>query len=151
MFVQSYGSSALDASVLLIPAVGFLPPEDSRVGATIDAILDELTDDGLVLRYRQEHTDDGLEGEEGVFLLCSFWMVQALALHGRTEDAEALYERLLRLRNDVGLLAEEWDPHSGRMLGNFPQAFSHIGLVECAMLLDKRGGLRSRSGAPPSS
>ncbi len=143
VFVQSYDSTALDASVLLVPIVGFLPPEDSRVGATIDAILEELTDDGLVLRYRQEHTDDGLEGDEGVFLLCSFWMVQALALHGRVEDAEALYERLLRLRNDVGLLAEEWDPRTQRMLGNFPQAFSHIGLVECAMLLDKRGGTRS--------
>ena len=144
VFVQSYDGTALDASLLLVPLVGFLPPEDSRVTATIDAIRDELSEDGLVLRYRQEHTDDGLAGEEGVFLLCSFWMVQALALNGRVEEAEALYERLLRLRNDVGLLAEEWDPREGRMLGNFPQAFSHIGLVECAMLLDKRGG-RSRA------
>ena len=147
VFVQSYDGAALDASLLLVPLVGFLPPEDSRVTATIDAIRDELSEDGLVVRYRQEHTDDGLEGEEGVFLLCSFWLVQALALNGRVEEAEALYERLLRLRNDVGLLAEEWDPHEGRMLGNFPQAFSHIGLVECAMLLDKRGGTARAAGS----
>ncbi len=145
VFVQSYDSTALDASLLLVPLVGFLPPDDPRVTATIDAIRDELSEDGFVLRYRQEHCDDGLEGTEGVFLLCSFWMVQALALNGRVEEAETLYERLVELRNDVGLLAEEWDPKAGRMLGNFPQAFSHIGLVESAMILNRQGGLRASS------
>ncbi|MGI8937342.1 MAG: glycoside hydrolase family 15 protein [Iamia sp.] len=148
VFTQTYDSPALDASVLLVPIVGFLPPDDPRVTATIDAIADELTEDGLVLRYRQDHTDDGLEGTEGVFLLCSFWMVQALALNGRVDEAEALYERLVGLRNDVGLLAEEWDPHAGRMLGNFPQAFSHIGLVECAMLLSGSSRAQSRALRP---
>jgi GH15 family glucan-1,4-alpha-glucosidase len=145
VFVQAYGSRALDASLLTVPLVGFLPPDDPRVVATVDAIGRELTEDGLVLRYRPEHTDDGLAGGEGVFLLCSFWMVDALALMGRQAEAEALFTRLVGLRNDVGLLAEEWDPAAGRMLGNFPQAFSHTGLVESALLLARRGGTR-RSG-----
>jgi len=142
VFVQAYGSSALDASLLIVPLVGFLPADDPRVTATVEAIQRELTEDGLVQRYRPERTDDGLPGGEGVFLLCSFWMVDALCLMGRRGEAEALYQRLVALRNDVGLLAEEWDPVAGRMLGNFPQAFSHTGLVESAMLLSRRGGAR---------
>ncbi len=142
VFVQSYGSTALDASVLLIPLVGFLPPDDPRVVATVEAIQRELTDDGFVLRYHPEHADDGLPGGEGVFLLCSFWLVDALTVMGRRDEAVALYERLVGLRNDVGLLAEEWDAPAGRMLGNFPQAFSHVGLVTSALLLEGRGATR---------
>ncbi|GAA2047860.1 glycoside hydrolase family 15 protein [Leifsonia soli] len=134
-FVQSYGSSALDASLLLIPRVGFLPGDDPRVVGTIDAIQRELTEDGFVLRYRPGRSDDGLPGEEGVFVACSFWMVDALLGAGRRDEAEDLFTRLLRLRNDVGLLSEEWDPHAGRQLGNMPQAFSHLALVRSAFLL----------------
>jgi GH15 family glucan-1,4-alpha-glucosidase len=144
VFVQAYGSPALDASVLLVPLVGFLPPDDPRVVATVEAVQRELTEDGLVLRYRPEHTDDGLTGGEGVFLLCSFWLVDALAVMGRQDEAVVLYERLVGLRNDVGLLAEEWDPATGRMLGNMPQAFSHVGLVSSALLLSGRGAARHR-------
>ncbi len=142
VLVQSYGSTALDASLLMVPLVGFLSPDDPRVVATVEAVQRELTEDGFVLRYRPEHTDDGLPGGEGVFLLCSFWLVDALCLMGRGAEATALYERLVGLRNDVGLLAEEWDPVAGRMLGNFPQAFSHTGLVESALLLSEQGGTR---------
>lgn len=145
--VQTYGGKALDASLLLVPLVGFLPPDDPRVVATVEAIQRELTVDGFVLRYRTEHTADGLPGGEGVFLLCSFWLVDALHLMGRTDEAEALFTRLVGLRNDVGLLAEEWDPTGQRMLGNFPQAFSHTGLVESALLLSQQGG--SRRGPTP--
>jgi len=144
VLVQAYGSTALDASLLIVPLVGFLPPTDPRVVATVEAIQRELTEDGFVRRYRPEHTDDGLPGGEGVFLLCSFWMVDALHLMGRAAEAEALFTRLVGLRNDVGLLAEEWDPTAGRMLGNFPQAFSHTGLVESALLLSQQGGARRR-------
>jgi GH15 family glucan-1,4-alpha-glucosidase len=132
-FTQSYDSPALDAALLLIPQVGFLPPNDTRVLGTIEAIERELAiDDNLVLRYRPEATDDGLPGGEGAFLLCAFWMVDALAMTGRTDEARRRFEYLLRLRNDVGLLAEEYDPVSKRMLGNFPQAFSHLGLIASA-------------------
>ncbi len=139
-FVQSYGSDVLDASLLLVPLVGFLPPDDPRVVATVDAIGRELTQDGLVLRYRTEHADDGLAGEEGTFLVCSFWMADALAMIGRHDDAGALFERLLSMRNDLGLLAEEYDPVAKRQLGNFPQAFSHVGIVNSANNLITHGG-----------
>ena len=132
-FTQSYDSSALDAALLLIPQVGFLPPTDDRVLGTIDAVERELSiDDNLLVRYRPEMTDDGLPGGEGAFLLCAFWMVDALAMTGRRDEARRRFEHLLGLRNDVGLLAEEYDPVSRRMLGNFPQAFSHLGLIASA-------------------
>ena len=131
-FTQSYGSTQLDASVLLLPLVGFLPPDDPRVRATVKAIQEQLTWDGFVLRYRSEEGVDGLPSGEGVFLPCSFWLVDALALDGRRDEARELFERLLALRNDVGLLAEEYDPGEERLLGNFPQAFSHIALVNSA-------------------
>jgi GH15 family glucan-1,4-alpha-glucosidase len=132
-FTQSYDSSALDAALLLIPQVGFLPPSDDRVLGTIDAVERELSiDDNLLVRYRPEMTDDGLPGGEGAFLLCAFWMVDALAMTGRRDEARRRFEHLLGLRNDVGLLAEEYDPVSRRMLGNFPQAFSHLGLIASA-------------------
>ncbi|RDV43930.1 glycoside hydrolase family 15 protein [Leifsonia sp. ku-ls] len=134
-FVQSYGSKDLDASLLLIPRVGFLPPDDPRVIGTIEAIQRDLTDDGLVLRYRPQKSDDGLPGGEGVFLACSFWLVDALLGAGRRQEAEELFERLLSLRNDVGLLSEEWDPHAARQLGNIPQAYSHFALVRSAFHL----------------
>ncbi len=136
VFTQSYGGSALDASTLMIPLVGFLPANDPRVVATVDAVQRELTVDGLVMRYQvDEHAGDGVGGEEGAFLLCSFWLVDSLALMGRHSEATALYERLLSLRNDVGLLSEEYDPVAGRQLGNFPQAFSHIAIASSAMAL----------------
>jgi GH15 family glucan-1,4-alpha-glucosidase len=132
-FTQSYDSPALDAALLLIPQVGFLPPSDERVLGTIEAVERELSiDDNLILRYRPEVTDDGLPGGEGAFLLCAFWMVDALAMTGRKDEARRRFEYLLGLRNDVGLLAEEYDPVSRRMLGNFPQAFSHLGLIASA-------------------
>jgi GH15 family glucan-1,4-alpha-glucosidase len=145
-FVQSYGSQELDASVLLIPVVGFLPATDPRVVSTVEAIRRELTVDGLVRRYVTDDGDvDGLPEGEGVFLACSFWLVEVLALQGRGDEARELFERLLTLRNDVGLLAEEYDPRSGRQLGNFPQAFTHLALVEAALALDNEramGGAR---------
>ncbi len=134
-FVQSFGSRELDASLLLIPLVGFLPPEDPRVRATVAAIEQDLMEDGLVLRYRTEGGADGLPPGEGAFLACSFWLVDNLVLQGRREEARAMFDRLLSLRNDVGLLAEEYDPHEARQLGNFPQAFSHLALVRSALML----------------
>lgn len=134
-FVQSYGATALDASVLIIPRVGFLPGDDPRMLGTIDAIQRDLTQDGLVLRYQNSESDDGLPGGEGLFLACSFWMVDALHLAGRQNDAVQLFERLLDLRNDLGLLSEEWDPAGKRQLGNTPQAFSHFALVTSALQL----------------
>jgi GH15 family glucan-1,4-alpha-glucosidase len=131
-FVQSYQSTALDASALLIRLVGFLPPSDPRVKSTVEAIERHLMEDGLVLRYRTEQTDDGLAGRDGAFLACSFWLVDNLILLGRRDEAQALFDRLLSLRNDLGLLAEEYDTHSRRMVGNFPQAFSHIALINSA-------------------
>lgn len=135
VFTQSFGGQALDASTLLIPLVGFLPAGDPRVVATVEAIQRELTTDGLVTRYQVNDADDGVGGEEGAFLLCSFWLVDCLALMGRRDQATALYERLLGLRNDVGLLAEEYDPVAGQQLGNFPQAFSHVAIASSAMTL----------------
>ncbi|HVU79555.1 MAG TPA: glycoside hydrolase family 15 protein [Gaiellaceae bacterium] len=133
-FTQYYGSSALDASTLLIPIVGFLPADDPRVVGTIDAVKEHLTRDGLVERYATQATGDvdGLSGGEGVFLFCSFWLVDALLMLGRNDEARTLFERLLEIRNDLGLLAEEYDPAERRMLGNFPQAFTHVGLVNSA-------------------
>ncbi len=138
VFTQSYGSDQLDAATLMIPLVGFLPPDDDRVVATVEAIQRDLTIDGLVQRYSTDTCGDGVGGEEGTFLLCSFWLVDALALMGRRDEATGLYERLLGLRNDVGLLAEEYDPAAGRQLGNFPQAFSHIAIANSAITLCER-------------
>jgi alpha,alpha-trehalase len=133
VFVQRYGTDALDASLLLIPLMGFLPPEDERVRKTVLAIADELTQDGLVLRYRVEHTDDGLSGEEGTFTICSFWLVSALAQIGEAQRARALCEKLLSLSSPLLLYAEEIDAASGRHLGNFPQAFTHLSLINALM------------------
>jgi GH15 family glucan-1,4-alpha-glucosidase len=152
-FVQSYGSKELDASLLLIPLTGFLPPQDPRVTGTLAAIERHLTDDGLVLRYRSERDVDGLPRGEGYFLACSFWLADNLILQGRQSEARALFERLIALRNDVGLLAEEYDVRGHRMLGNFPQAFSHVGLVNTAFNLTRRASpIRQRhegERAPP--
>jgi len=134
-FVQHYGGTALDASLLLLPQTGFLPPGDPRVVATIAAIERELKRDGFVLRYATAEVDDGLEGGEGAFLACSFWLADAYAMTGRLDDAVEMFERLLAVRNDIGLLAEEYDPVARRQLGNFPQGFSHIGLVNTAFNL----------------
>jgi GH15 family glucan-1,4-alpha-glucosidase len=139
-FTQYYGSDQLDASILMMPLVGFLPAEDPRVVSTVEAIERDLTDDaGFVLRYRtdddQSATVDGLSGREGAFLACSFWLADCLVLIGRRQDGQALFERLLALCNDVGLLSEEYDAPSGRLVGNFPQAFSHVSLVNTACLL----------------
>jgi GH15 family glucan-1,4-alpha-glucosidase len=134
-FTQYYGSTELDAAVLLMPIVGFLPGDDERVTGTIDAVQDELGHDGFVSRYSTAETDDGLPGSEGQFLACSFWLVSALALNGRRDEARALFERLLALSNDLGLLAEEYDVARGRQVGNFPQAFSHLALIQAARLL----------------
>jgi GH15 family glucan-1,4-alpha-glucosidase len=134
-FVQSYGSEHLDASLLLMPLTGFLPPEDPRVKGTLKAIEGNLMSGGLVLRYNTEKVSDGLPPGEGVFLACSFWMVSALKLQGRDADARKLFERVLSLANDVGLLAEEYDTDAKRLVGNFPQALSHISLVNAAVNL----------------
>lgn len=131
-FVRAYGSKELDASLLLLPAVGFLPPEDPRIRGTVEAIEARLMCDGLVLRYDTATATDGLPAGEGVFLACSFWLVDAYLMIGRQEDAERLFERLLSLRNDVGLLSEQYDPRARRLVGNFPQAFSHLALVNSA-------------------
>jgi GH15 family glucan-1,4-alpha-glucosidase len=133
VFVQYYGTTALDASTLLIPLVQFLPADDARVRATVNAIDKELTDDGLVLRYRVEQTDDGLTGEEGSFTICSFWLVSALAMIGEHARARKLCEKLLSFASPLGLYAEEIDPSSGQHLGNFPQAFTHLGLINAVL------------------
>jgi GH15 family glucan-1,4-alpha-glucosidase len=145
-FVQSYGSKRLDASLLLIPLVGFLPAEDDRVVGTIEAIGRVLSWDGLIMRYEADEENmqvDGLPPGEGAFLPCSFWYAADLALLGRTEEARALFTRLLGLRNDLGLISEEYDPEANRMLGNFPQAFTHLALVACAYILDRGHTLRA--------
>jgi GH15 family glucan-1,4-alpha-glucosidase len=131
-FVQCYGSTELDASLLMTGLVGFLPPTDPAVVGTVAAIERDLTAEGFIIRYRSETDVDGLPPGEGVFLPCTFWLVDNFALQGRTEEATTLFERLIGLRNDVGLLAEEYDPASGHQLGNFPQAFTHVGLVNSA-------------------
>ena len=136
-FVQYYGSKELDASLLQLAIVGFLPPDDPRIIGTVDAIAKWLTRDGFVLRYNSERSDDGLPPGEGSFLICSFWLVDNYCLLGRWDEARALFEKLIALRNDVGLLAEEYDPQAEEMLGNFPQAFSHVGLIIAALNLNK--------------
>ncbi|HUF01332.1 MAG TPA: glycoside hydrolase family 15 protein [Gaiellaceae bacterium] len=146
-FVQFYGSDRLDASLLMIPLVGFLPPDDPRVVGTVEAIRRDLLRDGLVERYRAdvENVDvDGLPPGEGVFLPCSFWLVEVLALQGRHADAVELFERLLSLRNDLGLISEEYEPKLGRLVGNFPQAFTHLALVDAALTLTD--GARRNAG-----
>jgi GH15 family glucan-1,4-alpha-glucosidase len=141
-FAQSFGSDELDAAQLLMPLVGFLPADDPRMRSTIDAIADDLAEDGLVLRYRNEEglNADGLEGEEGTFVICSFWLVSALALAGEVGRAEELFDQLASYANDLGLLAEEIDSKNDELLGNFPQAFSHIGLITAAYQLDRAKG-----------
>jgi GH15 family glucan-1,4-alpha-glucosidase len=135
-FTQSYGSDLLDASVLLIPHVGFLPAQDPRVQSTVAAVERSLLRDGFVLRYRNDAGTDGLPGTEGVFLACSFWLADNYAFAGRTREAEELFERLLGLRNHLGLLAEEYDPTQQRQLGNFPQGFSHLALITTAAAIE---------------
>ncbi|MCK5931020.1 MAG: glycoside hydrolase family 15 protein [Fulvimarina manganoxydans] len=139
-FVQSYGSKALDASLLHIPMTGFLPADDPRVVGTVRAIEERLMRDGFVLRYDTGETDDGLSGEEGAFLACSFWLADVYILQNRYEDALRLFERLIAVSNDLGLLAEEYDPRNREMLGNFPQAFSHVGLIVTALNLSRAKG-----------
>jgi GH15 family glucan-1,4-alpha-glucosidase len=138
-FVQHYDTTELDASLLLIPLMGFLPPEDPRVRATVLAVADELTQDGLVLRYRTSTTDDGLAGEEGTFAICSFWLVSALAMVGEVDRARMLFEKLLAFAGPLGLFAEEMDAASGRQLGNYPQAFTHLALIQAAARLGRPG------------
>jgi GH15 family glucan-1,4-alpha-glucosidase len=135
-FTQSYGSDTLDASVLLMPHVGFLPASDPRLRSTVAAVEKELIEDGFVLRYRTEHTADGLAGSEGAFLACSFWLADNYAFAGRHNEAEALFDRLVGLRNHLGLLAEEYEPQLRRQLGNFPQGFSHLALITSAQVLE---------------
>jgi GH15 family glucan-1,4-alpha-glucosidase len=140
-FVQAYGSKRLDASLLLIPLVGFLPATDARVRGTLRAIEERLLIDGeFVLRYEGDNPADGLPAGEGAFLACSFWLVDNYVLQGRTMEARRLFDRLLSRCNDVGLLAEEIDPRTGRQLGNFPQAFSHVGLINSALNLSRQQG-----------
>jgi GH15 family glucan-1,4-alpha-glucosidase len=147
-FTQYYGSDELDASTLCIPLVGFLPATDERVTGMIDAVERELGHDGFVSRYSTDVTDDGLPGTEGQFLACSFWLVTALALNGQIAEARTLFERLLDLRNDLGLLAEEYDVDHGRQVGNFPQAFSHLALIEAAQAITTATASQSGGGAP---
>jgi len=140
-FVQAYGSKRIDASLLLIPLVGFLPATDSRIQGTLRAVEDRLLIDGqFVLRYENDNPGDGLPEGEGAFLACSFWLVDNYVLQGRYAEARTLFDRLLAHCNDVGLLAEEFDPATGRMLGNFPQAYSHVGLINCALSLTRQTG-----------
>jgi GH15 family glucan-1,4-alpha-glucosidase len=146
-FVQEYGGKALDASLLMMPLVGFLPADDQRVRGTVAAIERELTVDGLVLRYTGNQTVDGLPPGEGVFLPCSFWLVDNLAMTGREAVARRLFERLLGLCNDLGLLAEEYDVERHRLVGNFPQAFTHVALVNSARNLSRGGGPGEHRGA----
>ena len=150
-FTQYYGSEELDASVLVMPLVGFLAADDPRFVSTVEAIRRELTSDGLVLRYlsRSDGHVDGLPAGEGVFLACSFWLAEVLALQGHQDEARELFERLLDLRNDVGLLAEQFDPVSGRQLGNFPQAFTHLALVGAAIAIGEGRSMRQEK-APTS-
>jgi len=147
-FVQSYGSKHLDASLLLMPCMGFLPSDDPRVRGTVAAIERRLLVDGFVLRYDSDKSDDGLPPGEGAFLACSFWLVDAYILRGRGQDALRLFDRLLGLCNDVGLLSEEYDPHAGRLVGNFPQAFTHLALINSAFNLTRlEKPVHQRSGA----
>ncbi|MGP8000156.1 MAG: glycoside hydrolase family 15 protein [Streptosporangiaceae bacterium] len=158
-FTQYYGSAQLDAAVLLIPEVGFLPPDDPRVVSTVEAIQRELLSDGLVRRYQLtgqgsgQASPDGLPGSEGAFLACSFWLANALHMIGRDDEAAELFDRLLALRNDVGLLSEEYDPRYHRLVGNTPQAFSHVPLIQTALNLERHTGAHCRAAGadkPPA-
>ena len=149
VFVQHYGSTALDASLLLLPLMRFLPPQDPRIRATVLAIAEELTVDGLVLRYRVQDTDDGMSGEEGTFTICSFWLVSALAEIGEREAARKLCERLLAYASPLELYAEEIDPVTGRHLGNFPQAFTHLALINAVMHVIRVEQLAGMEGRTP--
>lgn len=145
-FVQHYGAQSLDAALLLIPQVGLLPIDDPRVIGTVAAIEHDLLRDGFVARYSPDHVDDGIGGDEGAFLVCSFWLADAYAMMGRYDDATRLFDRLLSIRNDLGLLAEEYDTVRQRLVGNFPQGFSHVGLINTAYnLIKARGPARQRS------
>jgi GH15 family glucan-1,4-alpha-glucosidase len=150
-FVRAYGSTELDASLLQLPLVGFLPPTDQRALRTVEAVQAELCEDGFVRRYRTDDQGaaDGLAGGEGAFLACSFWLVDNLALAGRGNEAKRLFERLVDLRNDVGLLSEEYDPSRQRLIGNFPQAFSHVGLVNSAFNLATADSTGKAPGSQP--
>ena len=150
-FTQYYGGSELDAALLLLPRLGFLPYDDERILGTIRAVEQDLLEDGFVLRYRTAAGVDGLAGTEGAFLACSFWLVDALHATGRTEDARALFERLLALRNDLGLLAEEWDTRARRQVGNFPQAFSHEPLIISATALSAGRAPSTTDGVDPAA
>jgi GH15 family glucan-1,4-alpha-glucosidase len=154
-FVQYYGTDKLDAATLLIPLVGFLPPHDARVIGTVEAIRHQLSVDGLIKRYSTTPEEvDGLPAGEGVFLPCTFWLADNLVMMGRQDEAQRIFERVVKLRNDVGLLAEEYDPSTGRHLGNFPQAFSHVFLINTAQNLTHSAGgpaharAHSNAGAP---
>ena len=138
MFTQSFGSDRADASLLMIPLVGFLPIGDERVQGTIESVARDLMREGLVSRYRNDEDVEGVPGSEGAFIACTFWYADCLALSGRHDEARSVFERLLALRNDVGLLSEEYDPDARRMAGNFPQAFSHVSLVDTASTLSGR-------------
>jgi GH15 family glucan-1,4-alpha-glucosidase len=150
-FTQAYGSKRLDASLLVIPLVGFLPADDPRMIGTVAAIERELVRDGFLYRYAQDDEASGIDGlppGEGAFLPCSFWLADNFALQGRLDEAEELYERLLSLRSDLGLFAEEWDPESRRQLGNFPQAFTHVALVNTAFNLDRTESAPMKQRSP---
>jgi GH15 family glucan-1,4-alpha-glucosidase len=147
--VQAYGSKRVDASLLLIPLLGFLPATDPHIRGTLRSIENKLlVDDEFVLRYDTENPSDGLPPGEGAFLACSFWLVDNYILQERHEDAHKLFERLLCRCNDVGLLSEEIDSSTGRMLGNFPQAYSHVGLINCALNLNRQSDRPKRHQAP---
>jgi GH15 family glucan-1,4-alpha-glucosidase len=150
-FVQSFGSKILDASNLLIPVVEFLPFDDPRVQGTLDRTLEQLTENGVVHRYLTEHTDDGLPGSEGAFGLTTFWLVNALALSGRYDEAHELFDGMVGRANHLGLYAEEFEPHTGGFLGNFPQGFSHIGFINSALYLSRAAGAKQSTPAPIGS
>ncbi|MGH2736146.1 MAG: glycoside hydrolase family 15 protein, partial [Actinomycetota bacterium] len=148
-FTRAYDDSSLDAALLMLPIVGFIDPADERMVGTVEAIQRELVVDGFVRRYLPDESIDGLKGDEGSFLMCSFWLVDCLELIGRRDEALELFERLLATRNDVGLLAEQYDTKLERQVGNFPQAFSHVALVTAAMALERHGETGGvRRGAP---
>lgn len=148
-FTQSFRSNDLDAAQLLMPLLGFLSADDARMRATIDAIAEDLTQDGLVVRYRSQSdlNDDGLRGEEGTFVICTFWLVSALAKAGEVDRAQELFDRVVGYANDLLLLSEEIDTRTGELMGNFPQAFSHVGLITAAWEIDKARAQQSRSTA----
>jgi GH15 family glucan-1,4-alpha-glucosidase len=145
-FVRSFGSTELDASVLLLPQIGFLPASDPRIAGTVDAIGQRLMKDGFIMRYDSEVSKDGLPPGEGSFLACSFWYADVLAMMGRYDEADEMFGRVIAIRNDLGLLAEGYDPVSGTLTGNFPQALSHLALVNTALNLTRPDGPAKRRG-----